>query len=460
MTKSDRNECIRQGLVVRGSLLFGSANTSLRREMSQAGCVYHSQTSQWVFPDRATLERFIPRISGAKPVAARSGFAEAPSRRSGNGNWNGQGKSNSQGNRNGQGRSNGSSQGKGEAQQAAPAMPPVPPPPGAGGLPPAPPPPPPSGGAGGLPPAPPPPPAVPPVPGTPEVAKGKGLKKLKLPPSIVVCGSVEVLGKVRYRRLDEQSKVLGEQGSIRIKEVIKTSKKVIENVDEYETAQKLAGELRYAVRKLAQATILGPVCPPDKEPALDAVITDARVRARAFNEVAVSHMIRVAYVKATISSDDESAAREFTYDFQQYLGDMKVALEALDVKQIRNVAAQMQSTIKGLSAMIPAQERSILQKAVDNARAQARMIVEEVGAKGRTIESVKEELETSAVDAARMTFLEYEVSPELQNLTVESVADSARFSEMEVESDEASLLRPVSQEKPASTVDNGRFSDL
>ena len=73
--------------------------------------------------------------------------------------------------------------------------------------------------------------------------------------------------------------------------------------------------------------------------------------------------------------------------------------------------------------------------------------------KGRTVASVKEELETSAVDSARMAFLEYEVSPELQNLSVESVADTNRFSDMG-----ESLVQPV--ETGAPVVDGGRFSDL
>jgi hypothetical protein len=435
MDKATKVQRIMEGLVVDGGLLFdknGPGMADLRAEMNEAGARYNSPTGQWVFPDRETMEQFLPRIPGAerarleqiagveKPVAPRAGFAESDN---------------------------------------PPAMPPVPPPPGAGGLPPAPPPPP---SQGATPPAPPPPPTPPSSPpqsdGPVEDADRyvSQLKKLKLPPSIVVCGSVEVLGKVRYRRLDQKSKVLGEEGQIRTKEVVKTSKKVITNVDEYDKCQKLASELRYAVRKLAQATILGPVCPPDKEPELDAAIQDARTRAREFNESAVSHMIRVAYVKATISSDDEAAAREFTYDFQQYLGDMKVALESLNVKNIRNVASQMQSTLRGLSAMIPDTERSILQEAINNAREQAKMIVEEVGAKGRTIASVKEELNTSAVDSARMTFLEYEVSPELQNLTIEDTADTERFNGLG-----ESMLQPTEQpESTEPTVDAGRFGDL
>lgn len=505
MDKTTQVQNIAAGLCVDGARLYGSENNKLRREMRRAGCVFHSATTKWVFPDKETMAQFLPRVPIAKPGAkpkptlwkktnktplwkknktsrsapavARGGFAESAV---------------------------GSS-----ALSSAGSLPPVPPPPGAGALPPAPPPPPsqgggwgksgkpnrtpspgqaPSLGKPGLPPvppppgakpsqgqapmpsfpmAPPPPPPAPPVAGQavqdqakPQSSKAeakpaakKGLKKLKLPPSIVVCGSVELLGKVRYRNLDEKSQVIGAEGTMRTKEVVKTSKKVIQNVDEYEQAQKLAGELRYSIRKLAQATILGPVCPPDKEPELDAVIAEARSRARKFNEKAVSHMVRVAYVKAVISSDDEAAAREFTWDFQQYLADLKTALNTLDVKQIRNVASQMQGTLKGLSAMIPKQERGILQQAINNAREQAKLIVEEVGAKGRTIESVKEEVETSAVDAARMAFLEYEVSPELQNLTIENGADTARFSGIET-----GLSEPVEIAEP--TVDNSRFSDL
>lgn len=408
-----------QGLVVDGRPLFGDENRELRAALYEAGARYNSKEVLWLFPDRETLERFLPRLPGKAGLATK-----LP--RGGNGT------------------------GLPVPRLAGPSLPPANiPPPAPPAAPPASPPDAEKPGAGTV-------QTAEPEQKQAEEPEGQRVKALLLPASYVICGEVEVIPmrrRIRRERLSEEEKTTDEGDGTQTLEATRTIRVTTRNVKEHKAAQKKASELRYSVRKICQATILGPIAPLDKEAELDEALLTARREARAFNENAQDYLVRIGLVKGMIAANDAAAAREFTYDFQEILTEMRAALKACDVKSIRRVAARGQSMLKGLSALIPERERSIVSAAILQAREMATKIVQEVGAKGRLVEDVKKELNTSAVDLARMSFLEYEVSPELTGF--EPAVDAFRFNGL----DEQNGAETEEESSPAVGVDK-RFGDL
>jgi len=255
-------------------------------------------------------------------------------------------------------------------------------------------------------------------------------KKRVLPikSSLLIYYSISVEGDVSYARLDEDtSREETETGAHNL-EVVKTTKKTVRNEEEYVKAMYNAGQMRSMLRKVGNAFSSGVLLVPlDKEEELDEIEKQVRAIAREHNAVAKNHTILPTIIRAAImASEEEGVARRLTYDMQQILDEMKRAIDSCDVKRIREVAL----TAKAKASILPAGSMSgVLAAAINDARKAARTINSEVVKKGRTIEEVKKELNTTTVESARMMFLEYDVPEEV---STKSTVDNTRFAELEI----------------------------
>jgi hypothetical protein len=261
----------------------------------------------------------------------------------------------------------------------------------------------------------------------------EALKKLVLPPSILLGGAISVPGDVKYFNLNETTNE-EEADGFRIGARTKTTQRVVRDTEGYEAAHRLAGELRRDIRSVSRATILGPMCSVKDEPRLDDMLRDVRRRAEEFNRTARYHFVRVALIKATIGSDDERAARELVFEIQSLMSELKMALDAADVKKIREVVVRA----KAIEPVFPERERGVLQAAFLAAREAANTLRKASDDKVENIEAVKEALNLRAVDEARAMFLEFEIPQELA--VASSAIEEARSAALELE---APLLAPV-----------------
>lgn len=386
LTNGEKEACKKAGLTIPGKLLFGTDKQAIRAEMSSEGAAYDGKDSVWVLPDQETLAKYQRKL-GISTGASDKAVA------------------------------------KPEPKVEAKVEPEPKPEPGDDLI---------SAVLGAAPASPPP--------------KQRDKKLLVLPPSILVGGEISVPGDVRYQNLGSEQSTFDE-GEVKRKEVVKTTKKTTRDPDGYAAAHTLAGELRSELRKIVQATPLGWICRLEREEELDSYVASAKQRAKEFNADSKYHFVRVSILKARIATDDETAARELAYEMQRMLSEMRLALDACDVKKIREVCVRA----KYLKPVFPDREQSVIQEVVDSARAQARMIVKEVGSKGQQIDLIKGDIDTSVVDAARLMFLDFEAPDEMP--AAEKLVQNARF---DLDDKAPEPMDPA--DVPSSPADDARFS--
>lgn len=265
---------------------------------------------------------------------------------------------------------------------------------------------------------------------TPVTPEQKG-NCLSLPPAIIVTMTVQSTGEVDYEKLDGNIDVLEDGEGVRTSKEVKTTRKTVKNIDEYNEARQLANKLRGKIKNccriLHQGTYL---CPIKEVRKLDETISEVKERARAFNAKSRSHFVRISILKAQITGDSEVAAKEIAYNIQILLRDMKQALEDCDVKKIKQIASEAKKVIP----IVGSKEGSLLAEAIKEARATASMIKTELGEKGKQIQQVREALVLTQVDKARMAFLEYDIPSEM--LQAEKSISAARFEELETTGNE------------------------
>jgi hypothetical protein len=238
-------------------------------------------------------------------------------------------------------------------------------------------------------------------------------KKTMLPvkSGFVVIYTVSVEGDVTYKHLDEESSV-EEDGAVHNQKSIKTVERVVRNVEEHTKAQQIAGSLRTALRRLGTPITPGAMLIPfSKEAEFDAALTEINREAADFNRIARNHVVRHLICKTQmVMSEEEKVARDLAYDLQNLMDEMKDALDRCDSKRIREVAV----LAKAKAAVLPAgKESGMIAAAVQSARNLASEISRELQQKGQSVEKVRERLDTSVVDSARMMFLEYELPAEV-----------------------------------------------
>lgn len=265
---------------------------------------------------------------------------------------------------------------------------------------------------------------------------------LKLEPSRFAVINIETQGPRMRRQLDRSTRTL-ENGSrparysdVESVTVRTTSETTIINPLEHEAAKKLGGQIGYMLRRMGTRIVDGVIAFPIRtEEAFDSEHDKARDMARAFNSSSTHWKVLVNAFKLDASSpaDEEIMARKVAYEVQQLMAEMKSALDSLDVDRIREVATEAKA--KAL-AIAPGVQQGALYAAVESARKAATKASRDLKDKGKQIELIRRELDTSAIESARFMFLELAVPEEVdasQPGVQSSGIDGARFSGLGVE---------------------------
>lgn len=228
------------------------------------------------------------------------------------------------------------------------------------------------------------------------------MQRLTLKPSVLVAFSIGRLGGVRYARqpLDQQR-----QGEREVTSWQTTRE--VDDVEELRRAQALVAECRRRMGALCYRTAFGWVAPREREAELAQTWAEIRARVEQANAEELRRCRLVAAcVTGEIAQDDQAAADAILADIARFFGDVMEALQACDVRRIRQTVAGM----RGVEALLPDAQSEALRTAVRQARRLATVIRQEVERKGREIEAVVRELDLSPIDAARVMFIEPEVA--------------------------------------------------
>jgi len=396
---------IEEGLIIEGKLLFGVDKAKLRKEIKQAGGIWNAKLVAWLMPDWDTFNMFVERLGGPEmymvkipiPIPVLPETQEIP------------------------------------APAPPPALPPVVTPvttPVEPALPPMP----------SVPAIPmlPPVPALPPLPITPTAetqvepepeskpkpksesggsngsgsSKESSIKLLSLPHAIIVAGKVSVPGSVTYEQVKEEVSLFDVQG-VKGRTSTRVTKRTVQANEGYEAANKLADDIRIALRRVCRSTPLGWLCRKENEAVLNNAIISAKQRAAEFNKTSLCHFVRVSVIKTILLNDDGTAARELAFEMQQVLDKLKRAMDDCDAQRIRTVAVK----VKSMAPLFDKKEEKAIRAAVEGARAFATKIIKETGTKQRPLTEVKKELDSSAVDTVRGIFAKFEVPHEMDIAT-------------------------------------------
>jgi hypothetical protein len=254
-------------------------------------------------------------------------------------------------------------------------------------------------------------------------------KVLKLSPSRFAVINIESRGP-RHRRCTARSQETeAEAYGVEAITITTTSEQTIVNPQEHEAAKKLQADIGYQLRRLGTRIVDGVIVfPLSKETEFDSTRESCKELARAFNTKSSHYKVMVNVVKlAAMVSDEESIARMAAYEINQTLKDVTLALKEMDVQKIREAAQALKYKASAISA---GTEQGVILAAVNNLRDAAKRIARDVGRKGSDIESVRKELDTSAIESARFMFASMAEPVELGDTqsNTQSPIDTSRFS--------------------------------
>jgi len=253
---------------------------------------------------------------------------------------------------------------------------------------------------------------------------------------VLVVQSVSVTGAVSYYVTGKDTQKTEEADGTEVAKRTKTSVRVVRNPKEKKAADLLASRMRAKLRTLGQSLHSGLVLVPRaQEEMVDKLDAVCAAAGSNFNAKARHHFVQCTMYKMPIASQDAKVARGLAFKLQSKMGEIAKALDECDVSKVRNLAGQMAS----FSNVLPSRASDAVSKEVGDrvedfvtqARTAANWMKEELDKKGRKIEQVREEYNSTPVDSIRMEFLEYDTSDEAQAMraSVEALA----FEELEVE---------------------------
>ena len=243
---------------------------------------------------------------------------------------------------------------------------------------------------------------------------------LRLEPSRFAAINIKIHSPNHRREIDREKQEREDFG-VETVTVRVVSEHTIVNPKEHNEAKKLIGSLSNKLRKYGTRIQDGVLAIPlNLEKEWDEERATAKSDAAEFNRSSTHHKITVNAIKLqAMVGEEELMAKKLCYEVQQIMSDMKASLNSLDVDKIREAATE--ARYKAMS-LAPGRQRGALEEAVKEARRAARQILKlDIADKAEDIEAVKTELETSAIESARLMFLDFAVPDEISNtVSVES----------------------------------------
>lgn len=213
-------------------------------------------------------------------------------------------------------------------------------------------------------------------------------------PGLLVALRTEVKGGVKYARVNLET------DSDRVSKWETT--KVVDDVAELASASKARSSAGNEIRKVCMQTSFGLLCPTRFEAELDAATVRAVDIAEAHNATAKSTRVRVWLLKGRIAETDEQAARAIASEVRALIEAMADGISDLDAEKVREAA----SRARVMSNVLGEAQQGQLKAAIEEARKAARAIVARVEKKGEEASVVLADLNTKAIETARMAFLD------------------------------------------------------
>lgn len=224
-----------------------------------------------------------------------------------------------------------------------------------------------------------------------------------LRPGLLVSLKTSVVGNVAYAKETLEPTHLTEDGKSKARwETLRT----ITDPVEHEAALKARNKAAGIIRGICTNSAFGLLCPEADADKLAAAMVEARKLADAFNATAALSRVHLYIITGRVAPDDVEAIKAINSEVRDLLADMKVGIEKLDVKAVREAA----SRAKEIGAMLSADAQARVQIAVDTARAAATKIVKA----GETAAAEIDESALRKITEMRTAFLDLDTAGEIK----------------------------------------------
>jgi hypothetical protein len=145
-------------------------------------------------------------------------------------------------------------------------------------------------------------------------------------------------------------------------------------------------------------TILGWLSPRDKRDSLYTIIREVQGEIDKATAAAKFYLVTRGVVVAAIETDADVAAETVTEALRDAMEGLRAAFKEGNAEKMREIA----TGLKGFDSLVNVEAASKVRAALAEARKIATTIVKETEKNGRKMEDVVNELDTSAIDMARM----------------------------------------------------------
>jgi len=222
-------------------------------------------------------------------------------------------------------------------------------------------------------------------------------RKEDLKKCFLVAFKASVHGGLSYQHSDGKVKSEGRREESEWK-----TNKTVNDKEERNNGVAMASRIKRSLDRLGRPNELGTIVPKDNEDKLDELIEKCRNDVSEFNAKSAYTNLRFTALKFLISGENEAALDDMLEDLRSTLDELKRAVASADFQGIRAVVGKL----KGFDVVLPESTSDYLQRAVADARKQASVVRKALEDRGRDLEDVQKEMDTSTVDFARFAIME------------------------------------------------------
>lgn len=221
-----------------------------------------------------------------------------------------------------------------------------------------------------------------------------------LRPGLLVSLKTSVVGNVSYTRRDIKAEHITEEGT---QLAAWETERTITDPQEHDKAIKVRSKCRSLITAVCSTSTFGLLCPEADSAKLDQAVREAQALAAQFNETAALSRIGVYVIAGRIAADDVEAVRAINSEVRDLMDQMKLGLERLDVKLVRDAA----NKAREIGQMLSPDAEARITVAINAVRTAARQIV-------KAAEQGEAEIDQVAirrVTEARTAFLDLDEAP-------------------------------------------------
>jgi hypothetical protein len=155
-----------------------------------------------------------------------------------------------------------------------------------------------------------------------------------------------VAGNVQYDKKEIEADHLTEDGKRRARW---ETERVIEDPEEHARALKVRNKCLSLVRLVCVRSAFGLLCAEIDEPKLRGALREANRLAEEFNETAKLNRVKIHTIIGRVAADDVEAVKAINSEISALMRQMETGIERLDVKAVREAAAEAKNRAQMLS---------------------------------------------------------------------------------------------------------------